>query len=58
MNLEFDNVLHFAADWHEKGMGAVVVTVIDTWGSLHVELALSWLFQALDKWKVQFLWVC
>jgi xanthine dehydrogenase accessory factor len=33
MNLEFDNVLHFAADWHEKGMGAVVVTVIDTWGS-------------------------
>ncbi len=33
MNTEFDNVLHFAVDWHEKGMGAAVVTVIDTWGS-------------------------
>ena len=33
MNLEFDNVLHFAVDWHEKGMGAAVATVIETWGS-------------------------
>jgi len=33
MNLEFDNVLHFAVDWHDKGMGAAVATVIDTWGS-------------------------
>ena len=33
MNLEFDNVLHFAADWYKKGIGAAVVTVIDTWGS-------------------------
>ena len=33
MNLKFDNVLHFAVDWHEKGMGAAVATVIETWGS-------------------------
>ena len=33
MKLEFDNVLHFAVDWHEKGMGAAVATVIETWGS-------------------------
>ena len=38
MNLEFDNVLHFAADWHEKGMGAVVVTVIDTVSYTHLTL--------------------
>lgn len=33
MNLEIDHVLHFAVDWHEKGIGAAVVTVIETWGS-------------------------
>ncbi len=33
MQLEFDNLLQVAAQWHEKGIGAAIATVVETWGS-------------------------
>ena len=33
MQSKFDNLLKVAAQWHEKGSGAVIATVIETWGS-------------------------
>ena len=33
MPSKFDNLLKVAAQWHEKGSGAVIATVIETWGS-------------------------
>ena len=33
MQLKFDNLLEVAAQWHEKGIGAVIATVVETWGS-------------------------
>ena len=33
MQSKFDNLLQVASQWHEKGIGAVIATVIETWGS-------------------------
>ena len=33
MQSKFDNLLQVAAQWHEKGVGAAIATVIETWGS-------------------------
>ena len=33
MQSKFDNLLEVASQWHEKGIGAVIATVIETWGS-------------------------
>ena len=33
MKSKFDNLLQVASQWHEKGIGAVIATVIETWGS-------------------------
>ncbi len=33
MQSKFDNLLKVAAQWHDKGSGAVIATVIETWGS-------------------------
>ena len=33
MQFKFENLLEVAAQWHEKGIGAAVATVIETWGS-------------------------
>jgi len=33
MQSKFDNLLQLAAQWHEKGIGAVIATVVETWGS-------------------------
>ena len=33
MQSEFDNLLQVASQWHKKGIGAVIATVIETWGS-------------------------
>ena len=33
MQSKFDNLLKVAAQWHEKGIGAVIATVVETWGS-------------------------
>ncbi len=33
MQSKSDNLLKVAAQWHEKGSGAVIATVIETWGS-------------------------
>ena len=33
MQSKFDNLLQLASQWHEKGIGAVIATVIETWGS-------------------------
>ena len=33
MQSKFDNLLQIASQWHEKGIGAVIATVIETWGS-------------------------
>ena len=33
MQSKFDNLLKVASQWHEKGIGAVIATVIETWGS-------------------------
>jgi xanthine dehydrogenase accessory factor len=33
MQAEFDNLLQVAIQWHERGIGAVIATVVETWGS-------------------------
>ena len=33
MRSKFDNLLQVAIQWHEKGIGAVIATVVETWGS-------------------------
>ena len=33
MQPKFDNLLQVATQWHEKGIGAVIATVVETWGS-------------------------
>jgi len=33
MQFKFENLLEVALQWHEKGIGAAVATVIETWGS-------------------------
>ena len=33
MKSQFDNLLKVAVQWHEKGLGAVIATVVETWGS-------------------------
>ena len=33
MKSQFDNLLKVAVQWHEKGFGAVIATVVETWGS-------------------------
>ena len=33
MQVKFENLLEVAAQWHDKGIGAAVATVIETWGS-------------------------
>ena len=33
MQSKLDNLLQLASQWHEKGIGAVIATVIETWGS-------------------------
>ena len=33
MRPKFDNLLQVAIQWHEKGIGAVIATVVETWGS-------------------------
>jgi len=33
MKSQFDNLLKIAVQWHEKGLGAVIATVVETWGS-------------------------
>ena len=33
MQSKFDNLLQVASQWHEKDIGAVIATVIETWGS-------------------------
>ena len=33
MQSKFDNLLQVASQWHRKGIGAVIATVIETWGS-------------------------
>ena len=33
MQSKFDNLLQVASQWHEKEIGAVIATVIETWGS-------------------------
>ena len=33
MQSKFDNLLQVAAQWHEKGIGAAIATVVETWGS-------------------------
>ena len=33
MESKLDNLLQLASQWHEKGIGAVIATVIETWGS-------------------------
>ena len=33
MQPKFDNLLQVASQWHEKGIGAVIATVVETWGS-------------------------
>ena len=33
MQSKFDNLLAVAAQWHEKGIGVVIATVVETWGS-------------------------
>ena len=33
MKSQFDNLLKVAVQWHQEGLGAVVATVVETWGS-------------------------
>jgi xanthine dehydrogenase accessory factor len=33
MQAKFDNLLQVAIQWHERGIGAVIATVVETWGS-------------------------
>ncbi len=33
MQSKSDNLLQVASQWHEKGIGAVIATVVETWGS-------------------------
>ena len=33
MKSQFDNLLKVAVQWHENGLGAVIATVVETWGS-------------------------
>ena len=33
MKSQSDNLLKAAVQWHEKGFGAVIATVVETWGS-------------------------
>ena len=36
MQSKFINLLQVASQWHEKGIGAAIATVVETWGQLRV----------------------
>ena len=38
----FENIPETALRWHQEGKGAVLATVVETWGSPHAALAGNW----------------
>ena len=54
MQSKFDNLLKVAAQWHEKGSGAVIATVIETWGSAPRRVGSQLIVSGDGNMEVQF----
>ena len=47
-----------ALEWHQAGKGAIIATVVETWGSAPRRIGGSWLSADQARWKARSLGVC